>query len=205
MIKAILFDFDGVLTRDATGTISMMKALSKIPGIDHEEFEKAYRRHNYDLLYGHTTHQAVWQEICQDIGADIDIEILNKLYEATPMDWEMIELAIQLQSKGYSIGMITDNKGDRVRYILDCFDLNTLFQTVIISSDIGSGKKDHPIFQQAVEKLELTWEECLFIDNNADNLVIPNMRGMYTIYFDHQKRDMVDLRATLDSLLQAAR
>ena len=38
MIKAVLFDFDGVLTTDATGSESILNYICKKTGLDIEKF-----------------------------------------------------------------------------------------------------------------------------------------------------------------------
>ena len=42
MIKSILFDFDGVLTTDATGSLSICNYICNKTGLDIEIFEKEY-------------------------------------------------------------------------------------------------------------------------------------------------------------------
>ena len=54
-IKAILFDYDGVMTIDKTGTESICNYISNTLGIDKNVFEKEYRKYNKDLLYGKPT------------------------------------------------------------------------------------------------------------------------------------------------------
>lgn len=193
MYKAILFDFDGVLTTDSTGTVSIMKYFENETDIDLEKFEKAYRKHNWNLLYGKSTHQEIWNQVCKDALQKIDISALYDSFVATPLDTKMISLAQELKEKGYIIGMITDNKTDRVEYILEHHNLRDLFDLVTISANIGSGKKEETIFESTIISNSLIYEECIFIDNNKSNLVIPNEKGMGTIFFDHNERDFEKL------------
>ncbi len=55
MIKAILFDFDGVLTIDKTGSQSIIKYLARITGISKDALKREYYKYNKDLLYGEIT------------------------------------------------------------------------------------------------------------------------------------------------------
>jgi len=200
MIKAVLYDLDGVLTTDATGTTSIVKYIDEHTDIDKDLFEKAYRKHNWKLLYGRTTHEEMWPILCTDLNQQLDINILRKAFNETPMDFKMISLIKYLKGMGYTVGMITDNKSDRVKQLIDHNNLQDLFDVVTISADIGSGKKEKPIFDSALNELNLSYESCVFIDNNQSNLVIPNEYGMATIFYDHNNRDFDVLLNSLTNL-----
>jgi putative hydrolase of the HAD superfamily len=201
MIKAILFDFDGVLTTDPTGTISIMNYIKENTTIDCCKFEKCYRAHNWNLLYGVSTHESIWSEVCVCYGRKIDVSILHQSFKATPLDELMFALLKELKLNGYKIGLVTDNKSDRVNMILDQLNLRELFDSVVISADVGSGKKESKIFDTILGDLSLCYNECVFIDNNENNLVIPKERGMQTIHFDHIVRDDRSLRRKLFELI----
>jgi putative hydrolase of the HAD superfamily len=63
-IVAILFDFDGVLTTDKTGTQSISNYICQKANIDLEAFKKYYYPYNDDLLNGKITHNDMWSEFC---------------------------------------------------------------------------------------------------------------------------------------------
>lgn len=200
MIKAILFDFDGVLTSDATGTISIMKYMDTVENLDKPLFEKAYRKHNWDLLYGYATHESIWKQVCSEMKCDLSIGLLEEAFKATPIDVKVLEIARTYKELGYKIGMITDNKSDRIHVVLKHFDLETLFDVVTISADVKSGKKEKEIFEVTLDALDLEANSCVFIDNNKNNLQIPNHMNMKTIYFDHDIRPVETLKHQLKKL-----
>lgn len=189
MIKVIIFDFDGVLTKDATGTTSILNYFDEVLGINIKEFEKAYRKHNWNLLYGKATHTDIWQQVCDEMNQEIDIQVLYDSFIATPLDHAMFSLAKDLKEKGYVIGIITDNKKDRINIILEKMHLKDLFDFITISEDIGSGKKDKEIYETTIRDHKLKYSECLMIDNNEMNLIVPADKGMASIFYDHVKRD----------------
>ncbi|WBW94986.1 HAD family hydrolase [Oceanirhabdus sp. W0125-5] len=200
MYKAVLFDLDGVLTVDATGTTSIIKYFVNEIKINEETFTKAYRKYNRDLLYGRVKHTDVWDSICSEIGKELDIQVLYDSFIATPMDFEILDIAKSLKAKGYVVGIVTDNKSDRVEYISREHSFNEIFDVIVISDTIGSGKKESKIFEETLCQIELDYENCILIDNNTDNLVVPAAEGMHTIYFDHNKRDIKQLKEQLYTL-----
>lgn len=189
MIKAILFDFDGVLTTDATGSQSICNYICKKTGLDAEAFKKEYYKYNNDLLYGKINHENIWKALCKGLNTEIDIGILHKSFVNTPIDSQMIAFVDELKKQNYKIGMVTDNKKDRIDDIVKYYDWNKIFDTITISADIGSGKDCNKIFEKTIECFNVTADECVFIDNQEKNLIIPKSMGMNVIYFDHEKRN----------------
>lgn len=188
MIKAVLFDFDGVLTIDKTGSTTITKYISDTCGIPLENVKSCYYKFNKRLLYGETSHQEIWADFCKSLGRDVDYNVLIDSFKDTRLDDKMISLVKKL-NESYLIGMVTDNKCDRISTILDYRKLNQYFDVVAVSADIHSGKDSHEIFEYVLDKLNVSADECVFIDNTEKNLVVPKQMGMATILFDDENRD----------------
>lgn len=197
MIKAVLFDFDGVMALDRTGTESICRYISKAAGIDLRRFETEYRKFNPDLLTGRTDHQKIWPDLCRFIGIDIPLNILHDSFINTPLDTEMISLVKRIKQSGCKTGLVTDNKKDRIDMITEHFKTDDYFDAKIVSAETGSGKDKPDIFNGILAALSVSASESVFIDNNRSNLEIPAEMGMKCIYFDHQARDIQKLISDL--------
>ena len=195
-IRAIFFDFDGVLTRDKTGSLTTLRYLSEATGIDLDKLRDAFREHNAALNLGRTTHGAIWPTICDRLNFQIDKDLLSAAFESTPFNADMLELARNLRKK-YSVGIITDNKKDRIDHLKVHAGLPALFDPIVVSAEVGSGKESPHIFQQALDRLRIGPMESIFIDNTTDNLAAPRALGMNTIYFEDDANDVQGLAATL--------
>ncbi len=200
MLKAILFDFDGVLTTDATGSTSICNYIAKKTGIDLDLFKNEYYKYNNDLLYGKIAHTDMWGQLCRNIKTDTSIDVLYDSFINTPIDSKMMTLAIKLKEQNYRIGMITDNKKDRIDSIVEQYGWDKLFDVVTVSANVGSGKDSEKIFKHSTNALNLNTDECVFIDNQEKNLVVPMKMGMRVIYFNHVKRDYDGLYEKLRNL-----
>lgn len=189
MIKAILFDFDGVLTTDATGSQSICNYICKKTGLDIEKFEKEYYKYNDDLLYGEINHEEIWEKLCKGLNTKIDINTLYESFINTPIDNKMIAFIDELKEQNYKIGMVTDNKKDRIDDIVKYYDWNKIFDSITISAEVGSGKDCNEIFVKTIDCLNVNAVECVFIDNQEKNLIIPKSMGMNVIYFNQDERN----------------
>lgn len=200
MIKAILFDFDGVLTIDKTGSESIINYIAYECSIHKKIIKKSYYRFNRSLLNGELTHQDIWQSFCEDVGQKLNYDILIEAFENTKLDNDMIAYLKELKLK-YLIGMVTDNKVDRIDTILEFYNLKQYFDIVSISAKTHSGKDEKFIFEETVSKLSVLPDECVFIDNTEKNLVIPKKMGMRTILFDDEDRSILKFKQELESFL----
>ena len=195
-IKAVLFDFDGVLTTDKTGSLTTTRYLSECTGIALSQVQSVFRKFNGDLTLGRTTHEQVWGSICAELGQQLSIDLLKAAFESTPMSARMLRLAKELRSR-YSVGIITDNKKDRIDHLKKLHSLSSVFDLIAVSAEVGVGKDDPKIFLGVLGQLGASPDECIFIDNSQKNLIAPGSLGIKTIYFDDEKQDFKALLAAL--------
>jgi len=193
-IKAIFFDFDGVLTIDKTGTQSICNYISEKYNVDKKIFEKEYRKYNNDLLYGITTHEKIWDNLCQNLNEKIPISILHDSFENTPINNEMLDFVKIIKRKNIKTALITNNKIDRIKIITEKYKLKKIFNMILVSAEIGFGKDNKIIFESALDKLNIKSNECIFIDNQEKNLIIPKSMGINTIFFDNEEKNMGKLK-----------
>ena len=201
MIKCILFDFDGVLTIDKTGSTSITNYIAQETGISLDVIKAYYYKHNKKLLMGEITHEDMWDVFCADVGKQIPYQVLIDSFKNTALDGKMFEYIKELKGQ-YSIGMITDNKVDRIETILRHNHYEEYFDVIAISAMLHSGKDYGTIFQYVLDNMNVTASECIFIDNTAKNLIIPKSMGMQTILFDDENRDFDLFVRNLEAKLQ---
>ncbi len=197
MIKGIFFDFDGVITLEKQGTPPIISYIAKETGLPIKSVEAAYRKYNRALLCGEITHKDMWQDFCEELQSDIDYEILTEAFLNITLEQTVIAYIKELKEK-YIIGMITDNKVDRIETILKKLNLQDLFDVVVISAEVHTGKTEERIFEVALDRSGLEPQEIVFIDNTVRNLEVPAKMGFRTIHFDDEKRDLAELKRVLE-------
>jgi HAD superfamily hydrolase (TIGR01509 family) len=188
-IQAVFFDYDGVLTTDPTGSATTNTYISVETGIDETVISKVFRPYNNDLILGKITHHHIWNEICQQLGTDLNIAILERAFRSTPLNEPMLMLARQLM-KSYHVGIITDNKKDRMNYLRRYQHLDSMFNPIVVSSEIRYNKTHPEIFAYALNTLRINPEASVFIDNQEKNLETPRSMGINTIFFDHEENNI---------------
>jgi putative hydrolase of the HAD superfamily len=199
LIKAVFFDYDGVLTTDKTGSLTTTRYLSRVTGLALPTVRAAFSRYNNDLTLGKTTHAQIWSNICRAMGREVDICLLYEAFESTPINARMFSLARQLKERLF-VGIITDNKTDRIDHLKRYQKLSSVFDPIIVSAEVGADKGNAEIFLIALRHAGVSPEEAVFVDNNRDNLEAPNALGMKTIFHDDEQNDIEILVENLKAL-----
>jgi putative hydrolase of the HAD superfamily len=196
MVRFVFFDYDGVLTTDSTGSLTTCRYLSKATGIGVEQVRAAFAAHNRDLTLGRSTHEQVWPQICKQLGRTLPFDLLQEAFDATPMNRRMFDMARQLRAV-CGIGIITDNKADRMRRLRIVQHLELLFEPIVVSAEVGCSKEGDAIFKYAIAAAQVDAAECVFIDNDRLNVGTAEAVGMRGIYFDDQLNDVKRLAERL--------
>jgi len=198
VIKVIFFDYDGVLTCDKTGSLTTQRFLSRHTGISYVELARAFTPYNEALNTGQTTYAEIWPSVCAELNQQIPFALLTRAFESTPANEAMFELA-RAARHHCAVGIITDNKQDRIDCLKRCQRLDQLFAPIVVSAEVGSMKVAPQIFDRALQLAGVKPDESVFIDNTSENLAAPAALGMRTIYFDDERNDVAGLARSLDT------
>ena len=188
MIKYIFFDMDGVLTTDTTGSYTTAKFFADKFEIDFDELFQYTKPFDSDIDAGKLTVDEVWARVAEKYGKEFKAEYIKEAFLSTPIDAKMLEIVEKLK-ENYKVGIITDNSIERAHAIFDKNRFRNIFDTIIISGEVKSTKKNVEIFKIAAEKAGVECRECVFIDNNPNNAKVADEAGFKGIWFDDQVRD----------------
>jgi FMN phosphatase YigB (HAD superfamily) len=199
VIRMIFFDYDGVLTTDKSGSLTTFRYLSETSGIASSTISAAFSPYASDLYTGGVSHAQIWHQACEAMGQALDIGLLTRAFESTPLNTAMFSLARRL-SANYWVGIITDNTRDRMEHLRNHQGLDALFDPIVVSADVGSGKHGERIFLHATARAGVAPGECIFIDNSQANLVVARALGMHAVFHDDGKNDIGALTHSLQLL-----
>lgn len=196
--RAVFFDYDGVLTLDATGTQTTMRYLANWLDFPCAQVEAAWREAATLLGNPFCRHEVLWAAFCEKLGRAVPLELLPEAFASTRLDLAMLDLASRLRVN-YPVGIITDNCPDRFDFLCRQQKLDACFDPVLVSSFVGHTKASPVIFEQAVQRVGLAAHECIFIDNSPANIAVAEKSGLSGLYFDDRRRDVAGLVEQLKS------
>lgn len=202
MIKAVFFDFDGVLTTDFNATGTVCNNLCAVtPRLSAEKVTECYGKHCRSLLLG-GTFADVWNDFCACVGTEISRDVLETALRTAPKNEEMFALAESLRGQ-FCLGIITDNTLERMELLSKEMKLPELFDPIIVSAAVHVSKHDGTttIFDAALKAAGCTAEESVFIDNQQRNLATPAGMGIQTYWHDDAKNDVAALGSALRKIV----
>jgi putative hydrolase of the HAD superfamily len=110
-----------------------------------------------------------------------------------PFPWT-VEVLEQLKHKGYRIALLS-NWDSSARSILAKLGLDSLFEVIVISDEVGCEKPEAIIFEELLRQLNCTAKEVLYVgDNYYDDVPGAQSVGMETIVLNpYNKAGMEEL------------
>jgi putative hydrolase of the HAD superfamily len=179
MIKAVLFDFGGVLS-EAGARGSVRGWLGKVYGLDLD-IEKAQEIF-YKMWRGQISDDEFLAEIRQrypDAPVVTKEDFMKHMQQFRRCE-PVYMLAQTLRDHGIKTGILSNVFGMGAEP-LKAGGFYTGFDPVILSSDTGLAKPDPEFYALAIQKLGLKPEEIAFIDDQQYALDPAKAIGMHTV------------------------
>jgi len=192
-IKAILFDYGGVLAEE--GFREGLMAIARGHGLSPEEFFDTSADAVYDTGYllGKSDENAYWSMVKQRTGIEDSNERMRwEIMKRFVLRPAMIETVRTLRNKGYRVGILSDQT-DWLDELDARDDFFKEFDFIFNSYYLGLGKRHVEIFPLVAGRLGIRGEEILFIDDNEGHISRAVSQGFRTILYsdgDGFLRDM---------------
>jgi putative hydrolase of the HAD superfamily len=200
-LKALLVDFGGVLT---TNVFESFRAFSEQEGLDPDAVKKLFkeRGEGLDLLRQLERGEISGEDFAPRFGALLGVEdttdLTQRLFAGVGPDEPMVEAVRRVKQAGIRTGLISNSWGDRGQYQdLDIFD------GVVISGDVGLNKPDPEIFLLGAERVGVSPEQCVFVDDLKENCEGAEAVGMTAILHRGAERTLPELERLLGVTLGA--
>jgi HAD superfamily hydrolase (TIGR01509 family) len=196
MIKAIAFDYGGVIEMSEGDVINEIIECLKIT-------QEIWKQKYFEFVNLSNSGEKSWEDVviltCLELGAsskqisEINSIMLN--HEKTKyLNSDLIELIAVLKRK-FRIALVS-NYTSSLRQRLVRQNIMSLFDTIIISGEVGYQKPDPNIFYKLIESLNVKSNELIFIDDSNKSLANAKEIGYFPILFlnnDQLKHDLKSL------------
>ncbi|MDO8591185.1 MAG: HAD family hydrolase [bacterium] len=184
MIKAILFDLDGVLVNMPDGHFEALnKALSlfgaKIEQEEHFQFFNGLpTRKKIEELEKQGRVPKGLKEFINGIKQKYTKEIIPK--HCVP-DYSKIILLKELKNKGYILGCCSNSIKETLHLMLKSASLFELFDIIVGNDEIEHPKPHPEIYHYTFKKLKLKPHECLIIEDAPHGIASAKASGARVI------------------------
>jgi HAD superfamily hydrolase (TIGR01549 family) len=197
-IRAVIFDFGGVLVRmvDDRPRLALAEQLGvPLSRLDDLVFfsDSAQRASRGEISVG--TH---WQAVRVALGIRPEDMpgFLDQYWSADDVNWKLLDYIRDLHPR-FKVGLLSNAWDDLRQTLHTRWNIDGLFDEVIISAEVKLVKPDPRIFQLAVERLRLQPAEVVFIDDIAENVEAARREGMKAILYQDTQRTLDELNSYL--------
>lgn len=197
MIKNVIFDMGNVLLDyDPQAAMDELEIAPDAQPIIMKELFCGNEWVQLDL--GNITEDEAYESIKQRIPEEYHAD-LRKCIDGWDICMKPLNGAKKfcefVKSNGFGVYVLSNAHKSFYRYFPRYFDLE-FFDGVVVSADVHIVKPDVRIYEHIIEKYNLKAEECLFIDDRADNVEGAVKAGMKAIRF---KNDFEEINPLLNS------
>jgi epoxide hydrolase-like predicted phosphatase len=190
VIRAIIFDYGGVL----------MRTVNPVP---RRELERRFGLPLFesplcdDADVGKISSAEFWADVGQRLGLSVEAlaEFRRAFRAGDRLDEELVAFIRDLRGMGYRIALLS-NARDSLRQRIEQQGLADAFDVVIISACEGLLKPDPAIFELTLERMGVSAEEAIFVDDSRANVATAQQIGLHAIRF----RGLSPLRKQLRDL-----
>ena len=180
MIKAVIFDMDGVLIDSEIIYLNHMYEKLKLL-YPHVERETLF------AVVGSTTKRTM--EIISDlIGEDVDSDSFKSMYEGLWVDCRLDYLSIlrqkvpellkELHSRGYLLALASSTSRKGIEEMLTSCGLKNVFDYVVSGEEFKESKPDPEIYLHTAAVLKCDPRECLVVEDSTYGIMAGHGAGM---------------------------
>lgn len=146
---------------------------------------------------GELTTEAHWEAVTRRLGRAISEApaIREEFFAGDVLDMDLIAFIRSLRPQRKT-GVISNAWPDMRQYLIER-KIDDAFDVVVVSSEVGLMKPGAKIFQIALDKLGVTADESVFVDDTPANVDAARALGMEGILFREPRRALSDLKELL--------
>lgn len=198
MIKAIIFDFGGViLDLKNNHLLGMPKSLSILFNLPINEANDYWSKNRLNLVTGRETPLQFLERTKRVLKVDKPTDSLFQKWEKMNLkdkehiDWDVVTYIEELKKK-FKVYVLSDatDIGQDNEFMKN---IEATFDGYFVSYREGFSKPRTEAFLNVINKIKLKPEECVFIDDSKKNIEVANSLKMKAFHFtglDQLKKDL---------------
>ena len=201
MIKAVIFDIGGVLSRweDRGFAKSWEARLGLAAGELHQiVFDNPTAK---QAMVGRATRDAMWRAAQQKLGiSDAELQVLKvEIWQDYVWDTALIDFVRALRGRGMLTAVLSDAWSGARESIAEQINA-TAFDLIVFSCEEGLQKPAPETYKRTLLRLGVAANEAIFIDDRQKNVAGARAVGIHAFQF----KDAQTTQAEITKLLKKA-
>jgi putative hydrolase of the HAD superfamily len=196
-ITTIIFDFGYVLSLPPRA--SDYQELAALAGVDGKSFDTVYWGQRADYDRGAIDGPTYWRRIAIATGKEITPAQIQSLIVADIAVWMranpvMMEWVRALKNRGLKVAVLSNMPIEISSYMRQYAPWFKDFDYVCFSAEVHLAKPEAAIFHACLKAVRSRPEECLFIDDRAENAEAAKAFGMQALQFTSVQKLAADIK-----------
>ncbi len=197
MLKAVIFDMDGVIIDSEPFHLIVCREIFKNLNIPFYEEE-------YNTFIG-ISNTSMWTTLRNKYGLNESVDELSKFQtdggmkyikenEISPIPG-ILDILNELRDNEIKIALASSSSMEVIEIVLDKFKISKYFQEVISGEDLEKGKPAPDIFLKAAKLLQVEPEYCTVIEDSHNGVIAAKAAGMKCIGYQNPSSGNQNLKA----------
>ncbi|MCB9798806.1 HAD-IA family hydrolase [Candidatus Nomurabacteria bacterium] len=198
MIKAVSFDFDGVLYHETTPLMTT-RLLKDYPNVNEEKVLEFFQMEFADCQAGIKDMKEVLTRRLPEwnFPGTLD-ELLHYWFDDGSIDDQVLKLIEMLKERNLLCVLCTNNEIHRWNFLKEKYKLNMLFDEIFCSAETKLRKPDPKVYKNITKTLQLKPEEIFMTDDDEKAAAAAASIGMQAHHF----QNLTDFQSDLSRLLE---
>jgi len=196
-IKAVYFDLGGVIVR--TGDKTSRATLAAEFGMTYPEIDQFVFGSETAMLasVGRLSENEHWLDVTRRLKRpESDMARIRAAFFRGDSIDQNIVMFLRSIRKTHKTGLIS-NAWDGLRAWITSQGFDDVFETMTISAEVGLAKPDARIYQFALDKLGVTGDEAIFVDDVDVNISACQALGMHGVLFRSPEQALAEVKQLL--------
>jgi len=185
-VEALVLDYGGVLSPPQPA--NWYKVVGRRLSVAADLFHAAYWQHRqaYDA---ELPAEEYWIRVLATLSRSAQAAEVERLIESDVASWtryreEVWDVARSFRRLGGRTAFLSNGVPEAMARIRAERQLESCFDAVIVSCEVGVAKPDPRIYQMCLSRLGVAADRTLFVDDRLENLQGAAKLGMRTLHFD---------------------
>jgi len=194
-ITTLFFDVGGVILTNGWDSVARRAAIAKFQ-LDSAEFEQRHELANPAWERGEISLEEYLARTIFYRGRTFSrLDFEDFMYAQSQELTESLEFARGIaRSRQYLMAVINNEAAEINAYRIQKFGLRDMFAAFFSSCYVGIRKPDVGIYQMALRVMQRNSEECIFVDDRAENVEGARKAGMNGVHFQNVAQLSAELK-----------
>lgn len=184
MIRAVIFDMDGVIS-------DTQKIFSSVESEQLKKYGIHISAEELSEKYAAMSDRSFYEKISKDYKKP-----LPKIEEMMQKKWEkmfaltkknvkalpgVVELITELKNHHFKLAVASASLRDFIENVLQALKLKNMFDSITSSEEVRNGKPAPDVFLLAAKRLNVEPKECVVIEDSINGMIAAKTAGMKCI------------------------